>query len=140
LTYFSKGIEQTQLKRDQKAALLASVQVGSCEPSHGMSKDEAITILLQDIADFDSILERLRMRVAGTERPSVAAPLNTEAIVSAENWHEERDRLVELLQGIERGAITHIDEDGLRQLQSTNAENVEVLKKRLAQLNARLGD
>jgi hypothetical protein len=60
--------------------------------------------------------------------------------VSAENWHEERDRLVELLQGIERGSITHIDEDGLRQLQSTNAENVEVLKKRLAQLNARLGD
>ncbi len=60
--------------------------------------------------------------------------------MSAENWHEERDRLVELLQGIERGSITHIDEDGLRQLQSTNAENVEVLKKRLAQLNARLGD
>jgi hypothetical protein len=30
-----------------------------------MSKDEAITILLQDIADYDRILERLREGVAG---------------------------------------------------------------------------
>ncbi len=65
MTYFSKGIEQTQLKRDQKAALLASVRVGRSEPAHGMSKDEAITILLQDIADYDRILERLREGVAG---------------------------------------------------------------------------
>jgi hypothetical protein len=63
-----------------------------------------------------------------------------EAVVSAENWHEERDRLVQLLKGIESGKITHVDEDDLRQLQATNPENVSVLKERLAQLNARLGD
>ena len=63
-----------------------------------------------------------------------------EAVVSAENWHEERDRLVQLLKGIESGKITHVDEDDLRQLQATNPENVAMLKERLAQLNARLGD
>jgi hypothetical protein len=62
-----------------------------------------------------------------------------EAKVSAENWHEERDRLVQLLKGIESGEITHIDEEDLRQLQATSPENVAVLKKRLAKLNARLG-
>jgi hypothetical protein len=60
--------------------------------------------------------------------------------VSAENWHEERDRLVQLLEGIESGEITHIDEEDLRQLQATNSENVAVLKERLERLNARLGD
>ena len=65
--------------------------------------------------------------------------LRTEAIVSAENWHEERDRLSLLLQGIESGAVTHIHEEDLRQLQATNPENIAVLKERLAQLNARLG-
>jgi hypothetical protein len=63
-----------------------------------------------------------------------------EAAVSAENWHEERDRIVQLLEGIESGKITHIDEEDLRQLQATNPENVALLKERLAQLNARLGD
>jgi hypothetical protein len=63
-----------------------------------------------------------------------------EALVSAENWHEERDRLVRLLDGIESGEITHIDEKDLRQLQATNPENVALLKERLAKLNARLGD
>ena len=63
-----------------------------------------------------------------------------EAIVSAENWHEERDRLVKLLEGIETGKITHIDENDLRQLQATNEENIALLKERLAKLNARLGD
>jgi hypothetical protein len=61
------------------------------------------------------------------------------AIVSAENWHEERDRLIQLLEGIESGKITHIDGDDLRELQATSPENIAVLKKRLAQLNARLG-
>lgn len=42
--------------------------------------------------------------------------------VSAENWHEERDRLVKLLAAIEAGKITHIDEQDLRQLQATNLE------------------
>lgn len=63
-----------------------------------------------------------------------------EAIVGTENWHEERDRLVQLLEGIESGKITHIDEEDLRQLQATNPENIAVLKERLAKLNARLGD
>jgi hypothetical protein len=63
-----------------------------------------------------------------------------EAIVTAESWHQERDRLTELLRAIESGKITHIDEDDLRQLQATNSENVAVLKERLAKLNARLRD
>jgi hypothetical protein len=60
--------------------------------------------------------------------------------VNAENWHEERDRLVLLLEAIASGKITHIDEADLRQLQATNLENVALLKARLAKLNARLGD
>ncbi|MFL6732477.1 MAG: hypothetical protein ACJ8EH_09480 [Sphingomicrobium sp.] len=60
--------------------------------------------------------------------------------MSAENWHEERDRLVELLQAIESGKVTHIDEKDLRQLQPTNPENIALLKERLAKLNARLSD
>jgi hypothetical protein len=59
--------------------------------------------------------------------------------VSAENWHEERDRLVQLLEGIESGKITHVDEADLRELRATSPENVAVLKERLAKLNARLG-
>lgn len=58
--------------------------------------------------------------------------------MSAENWHEERDRLVQLLQAIETGDVTHIDDGGLRQLQATKPENVAELKERLAKLNARL--
>ena len=58
--------------------------------------------------------------------------------MSAETWHEERDRLVRLLKGIETGEITHIDEEDLRQLQATNPENIAVLRRRLDQLNARL--
>jgi hypothetical protein len=60
--------------------------------------------------------------------------------VSAENWHEERDRIVQLLKGIESGKVTHIDEEHLRQLQATNPKNVAALKDRLAELNARLGE
>ena len=60
--------------------------------------------------------------------------------MSSENWHEERDRLIQLLKGIESGKITHIDEKDLRQLQKTNPENIAELKNRLAKLNARLGD
>lgn len=55
--------------------------------------------------------------------------------MSAENWHEERDRLVQLLQGIESGEITHVNEDDSRELQATSPENIAVLKE----LNARLG-
>ncbi|GAA3902062.1 hypothetical protein GCM10022276_20980 [Sphingomonas limnosediminicola] len=60
MTYFSKGVEKTQLKRDQKAAQLASIRDGSCEPTQGMTKEEATTMLLQDIADYDAILAGLR--------------------------------------------------------------------------------
>jgi hypothetical protein len=59
--------------------------------------------------------------------------------VSAENWHEERDRLVRLLKAIESGEVTHIDEEDMRQLQATTPDNVAALKQRLAELNARLG-
>lgn len=59
--------------------------------------------------------------------------------MSAENWHEERDRLVRLLKAIESGKITHIDEEDERQLQATSPEKILALKKRLADLNARLG-
>ena len=58
--------------------------------------------------------------------------------MSAENWHEERDRLVRLLKAIETGEVTHIDEEDLRELQATTPENVEALKARLAELNDRL--
>jgi hypothetical protein len=60
--------------------------------------------------------------------------------MSAENWHEERDRLVKVLEGIESGEVTHIDESNDRQLEPTNPKNVAGLKERLAQLNARLGN
>jgi len=59
--------------------------------------------------------------------------------VSAESWHEERDRLVRLLKAIESGKVTHIDQSGDRQLQATNPENIVALRERLAKLNARLG-
>lgn len=57
----------------------------------------------------------------------------------AENWHEERDRLVRLVDAIESGDVTHVDEDGLQQLQVTSPENIALLRKRLATLNARVG-
>ena len=60
LTYFSTGIQKTQVKRDHKATLLESVRSGRSEPSQGMTKDEAVTMLIQDIADYDEILARLR--------------------------------------------------------------------------------
>jgi hypothetical protein len=59
--------------------------------------------------------------------------------VSAENWHEERDRLVRLLKAIKSGKVTHIDEEDQRQLQATSPENIVALKERLELLNARLG-
>jgi hypothetical protein len=62
-----------------------------------------------------------------------------EVIMGAENWHEERERLIQLLKGIESGKITHIDEEDLRELQATSPENIAVLRKRLAELNDRLG-
>jgi hypothetical protein len=65
LTYLSNGIEKTQLRRDHKAELLESVRAGRSEPSHGMTKEEAVTMLIQDIADFDQILARFRSQDHG---------------------------------------------------------------------------
>lgn len=60
--------------------------------------------------------------------------------MSAENWHEERDRLAKLLDAIESGKVSHIDEEDLRQLQAITPDNIEALRKRLAELNDRLSD
>jgi hypothetical protein len=58
--------------------------------------------------------------------------------VGTESWAEERDRIVRLLEAIEAGTVTHIDEDERRQLQATNEDNVAALRARLAELNRRL--
>ena len=60
--------------------------------------------------------------------------------MSDENWHQERDRLVLLLEGIESGKVTHVDQEHLSQLQATSPENIAMLKDRLAKLNARLDE
>ena len=60
-------------------------------------------------------------------------------VIVSENWREERDRLIRLLAAIESGEITHIDEADQRQLQAASPENIELLKKRLKELNDRLG-
>jgi len=61
-----------------------------------------------------------------------------ESILS-ETWHEERERLIRLLRAVESGEITHVDQNNQRQLQATSPKNIEELRKRLAELNARLG-
>jgi len=59
--------------------------------------------------------------------------------VSTENWSEERERLARLLEAVEAGTVTHIDQKDLRQLQAANSDNVAAIKARLAELNKRLG-
>jgi len=55
------------------------------------------------------------------EKCAEAGPMELwSGALNAENWHEERDRLLKLIKGIESGAVTHIDEDGERQLQPTS--------------------
>ena len=44
-----------------------------------------------------------------------------------------------LLNGITSGVVTHVDQQGDRQLQPTNAVNISKLRQRLAILEARLG-
>ena len=56
-----------------------------------------------------------------------------------ESWHEERDRLVKLIAGVEAGEVTHVDEQNIRQLQPINPINIAALHARLHELNARLG-
>jgi hypothetical protein len=65
---------------------------------------------------------------------------NVEDPVSTENWVEERDRLVKLLEAIEAGHITHVDQAGTGQLRPTNDINVAALRARLAKLNTRLSE
>lgn len=60
MAYLSRGIEKTLHKRNRKVMLLASIRAGRCEPPHGMTMDDAVTILSQDIADFDAVLLSLR--------------------------------------------------------------------------------
>jgi hypothetical protein len=60
--------------------------------------------------------------------------------LGAENWHEERDRLRSLLEAINSGEVTHIDEAGHRQLQATNPESVAAIRARITTLDARIGD
>ncbi len=57
----------------------------------------------------------------------------------SENWHEERDRLVKLLKAVESGDVTHVNEADLRQLQAANPDNIGWIRKRIAELNDRLG-
>ena len=59
--------------------------------------------------------------------------------MSTENWAEERERLVKLLQAVDTGNITHVDQDGTDQLRPTDEKNVAALRARLAELNDRLG-
>ena len=58
MSYFAKGTAKAQLKRDHKAKLLASIRAGGCDSWNGMTKGEAITILSQDLADYDEMLAR----------------------------------------------------------------------------------
>ena len=73
-----------------------------------------------------------------TEKRGISACM--EAAVNTESWTEERERLARLLKGIESGSITHIDQDGLDQLQPTGQKNISMLRSRLAELNNRLGE
>lgn len=59
--------------------------------------------------------------------------------MNTENWSQERERLVRLLEAVKAGTVTHIDEEDLRQLQATNSDNVAAIKARLTELNKRLG-
>jgi hypothetical protein len=60
--------------------------------------------------------------------------------VNTENWAEERDRLVKLLEAVDAGNITHVDQDGTDQLRPTNENNIAALRARVAELNTRLGE
>ena len=59
--------------------------------------------------------------------------------MATESWREERDRLIRLLKAIENGDVSHVDEEGNRQLQPAGPEKVSLLRQRLSELNQRLG-
>ena len=60
--------------------------------------------------------------------------------MSTENRAEERETLRKLLQAVDTGNITHVDQDGTDQLGPTNENNVAALRARLAELNKRRGE
>lgn len=60
--------------------------------------------------------------------------------MTGENWHEEPERIIQLLAGIDSALVTHVDEEDLRHLAAVNPRNVALLRERLANLNARLGN
>jgi hypothetical protein len=64
LNYLVKGIEQTLLKRERKSTILESVRSGRSQPPHGMTKEEAVILFSQDIADYDAILLRFGSSIA----------------------------------------------------------------------------
>lgn len=58
--------------------------------------------------------------------------------MQTENWHQERDRLVELLHCAHSlGIRRNFKCDSQR---ATTSDDLAILEKRLAQLNERLGD
>lgn len=60
--------------------------------------------------------------------------------MGSENWTEERERLLGLLQDYESGKVTHFEGDDSGQLRrETTAERIVSLKHRIADLDARLG-
>lgn len=60
--------------------------------------------------------------------------------MTGESWHEERERIIRLLNGIDSGVVTYVDQENLRHLAAVNPRNLALLKERLANLNARLGN
>ena len=121
-----------------------SIEIGILEDADAIDPAEMGTLKCKlGILDFRIAKSQeadRRLNAHSTSRPPICPGGIDGGIVTAESWHEERDRLVQLLREIESGNITHVDEDDLRQLQATNPENVAFLKDRLAKLNARLGD
>jgi hypothetical protein len=59
---FNSMTEEYQGKVQQKQALLHSLRMGYCEAPIGMTKEEAIRTLLQEIADYQEVIRRIRGR------------------------------------------------------------------------------
>ena len=52
--------------------------------------------------------------------------------MTGEIWHVERDRIVLLLNGLDSGVVTHVDQENLRQLAAVSPRNLALLRERLA--------
>ena len=75
-------------------------------------------------------------------------PINTEGVASLTpgfagchcpdtGVYTPRKRIADLP---ESGKVTHVDQEHLTELQATSPKNIAMLKNRLAELNARLGE